>query len=141
MTYAWIAEQGRDFALSELCAVRGVSVSGYRSWQRGGTPDRQRLTPSQWVALIRAIHAEHKAADGSPRMVRERQARGFSVGKERGERLLRECDMRARHKRRYQVTTDSRHGLPVAPNLLDRNFTPAAPHQVWTSDITSRWTD
>jgi transposase InsO family protein len=59
-------------------------------------------------------------------------------GKERVERLMRENGIRARHKRRYKVTTDSKHGLPVAENLLDRNFTPAAPNQVWTSDITYR---
>ena len=47
----------------------------------------------------------------------------------------------ARHKRRYKVTTDSKHGLPVAENLLARNFTPTAPNQVWTSDITYLWTD
>lgn len=54
---------------------------------------------------------------------------------------MRENGIRARHKRRYKVTTDSKHGLPVADNLLDRNFTPTAPNQVWTSDITYLWTD
>ena len=48
---------------------------------------------------------------------------------------------RARHKRRYRVTTDSRHKLPVAPNVLNRNFTPAEPNQVFSSDITYIWTD
>jgi putative transposase len=46
-----------------------------------------------------------------------------------------------RYKRRYKVTTDSKHNLPVAPNLLNRNFAPDAPNQVWTSDITYLWTD
>jgi transposase InsO family protein len=53
---------------------------------------------------------------------------------------MRENGIRARHKRRYKATTDSRHGLPVAPNLLDRQFQPSAPDQVWTSDITYLWT-
>jgi len=66
--------------------------------------------------------------------------RGLTAGKERIERLMREHDLRVRHKRRYKVTTDSKHGLPVAANLLERNFTPAAPNQVWTSDITYLWT-
>jgi transposase InsO family protein len=65
----------------------------------------------------------------------------FSAGKERVERLMRENGIHARHKRRYKVTTDSKHGLPVADNLLDRNFTPTSPNQVWTSDITYLWTD
>jgi len=54
---------------------------------------------------------------------------------------MRENGIRARHKRRFKVTTDSKHGLPVAVNLLDRNFTPTSPNQVWTSDITYLWTD
>jgi len=93
------------------------------------------------LALIRAIHAEFKGAYGSPRMVSELRLRGFSASKERVEWLMRENGIHARHRRRYKVTTDSKHGLPVAPNLLDRNFTPTAPNQVWTSDITYLWTD
>ena len=103
--------------------------------------DRKRLTDSQMLALIRAIHAELKGAYGSPRMVRELRARDFSASKERVERLMRDNGIHARHKRRYKVTTDSKHGLPVAGNLLARNFTPTAPNQVWTSDITYLWTD
>lgn len=90
---------------------------------------------------IRAIHVELKGAYGNPRMVHELRLRGFTAGKERVERLMRENSIRARHKRRYKVATDSKHILPVAANLLDRNFTPAAPNQVWTSDITYLWTD
>jgi putative transposase len=74
-------------------------------------------------------------------MVRELRTRGFSASKERVERLMRDNGIYARHKRRYKVTTDSKHGLPVAENLLARNFTPTAPNQVWTSDITYLWTD
>lgn len=78
---------------------------------------------------------------GRPRRVQELRARGFSARKERIERLMRDNGIRARHKRRTKVTTDSKHGLPVAANLLGRNFTPAAPNKVWTSDITYLWTD
>jgi putative transposase len=69
--YAWIDTQRETFDLAELCAVLDVSVSGYRAWTRGGTPDRKRLTDAQMLTLIRAIHAEFKGAYGSPRMVRE----------------------------------------------------------------------
>ncbi len=141
MKYAWIDAQAKQYALSELCGALEVSVSGFRAWKRGGTPQRKRLTAKQTVAMIRVIHAEFKGAYGSPRMVRELRRRGFTAGKERIERLMREHGIRARHKRRYRVTTDSKHGLPVAPNLLDRNFTPAVPNQVWTADITYLWTD
>ena len=141
MKYAWIAERGKGFALAEMCEILGVSISGYRAWKRGGAPDRKRLTDSQMLALIRAIHAELKGAYGSPRMVRELRARGFSASKERVERLMRNNGIHARHKRRYKVTTDSKHTLPVAENLLARNFAPSAPNRVWTSDITYLWTE
>ena len=95
----------------------------------------------QMLAIIRAIHAELKGAYGSPHMTNELRLRGFKASKERVERLMREHGIHARHKRRYKVTTDSKHVLPVADNLLDRNFLPTAPNQVWTSDITYLWTD
>ncbi|MBZ0090672.1 MAG: IS3 family transposase [Sulfuricellaceae bacterium] len=139
--YAWIDAERDHFELAELCVVLDVSVSGYRAWKRGGKPDRKRLTDPQMLALIRAIHAELKGAYGSPRMVRELRARGFSASKDRVERLMRENGIRARHKRRFKATTDSKHALPVAGNLLDRNFTPSAPNQVWTADMTYLWTD
>ena len=141
MKYAWIDAQRPVFDLAEMCVVLDVSVSGYRAWKRGGTPNRKRLTDAQMLALIRAIDAELKGAYGSPRMVLELRARGFSAGKERVERLMRDNGIHARHKRRYKATTDSNHGLPVAENLLNRDFTPTAPNQVWTSDITYLWTD
>ena len=62
MKYAWMTAQGKAFPLSEMCKVLDVSLSGYRAWKRGGKPDRQRLTDSQMLALIRAIHAELKGA-------------------------------------------------------------------------------
>lgn len=82
-----------------------------------------------------------EGAYGSPRMVRELRDREFRASKERVERLMRENGIRARHKRRFKATTDSKHALPVAPNLLARDFTPASPNQGWTTDMTCIWTD
>jgi len=90
---------------------------------------------------MRAIHVEVKAAYGSPRMLRELRDRGFAVGKTRVERLMREHGIRARHKRRYKATTDSRHGLAVAENLVRRQFVPEAPNRLWSADLTYIRTD
>ena len=130
-----------EFELDEMSAVLDVSLSGYRAWARGGRPERKRLTDAQLLALLRAIHAQFKGAYGSPRMVEELRSRGIAASKARVERLMRENGIHARHKRRYKATTDSRHTLPVADNLLDRNFNPPAPNRVWTSDLTYLWTD
>jgi len=134
--YAWIDAQRREYPLPEMCEVLAVSVSGYRAWRRGGQPGRTRLTDAQAVALMRSIHAEVKGAYGSRRMHRELRDRDHRIGLGRIERLMREHAIRARHKRRYKATTDSRHTLPVADNLLARQFTPEAPNRVWTGDIT-----
>lgn len=141
MKYAWIDARRTDHGLDMMCSVLDVSVSGYRSWKCGGKPERKRLTDGQMLILIQAIHAEFRGIYGSPRMVRELRGRGFPASKKRVERLMRENNIQARHKRRYKVTTDSQHNLPVAPNLLNRNFTPDVPNMVWTSDITYLWTD
>jgi len=86
---------------------------------------------------IRAVYAENRGAYGWPRIWRQLRAQGMRVGKQRVQRLMRQHGIRARGKRRFRVmTTDSRHGLPIAPNLLNRNFTVAAPNQVWVGDIT-----
>ena len=141
MKYAWMYAQRKAHRLDEMCRVLNVSESGYRAWEHGGKPHRKRLTDAQMLALIQTIHVEFKGAYGSPRMVSELRLRGYPASKERVERLMQENGIKAKHKRRFKVTTDSKHNLPIAPNLLARNFTPTAPNQVWTSDITYLWTD
>jgi transposase InsO family protein len=134
--YAWIDTQRRQYPLPDMCEVLTVSISGYRAWRRGGKPDRKRLTDPQALALIRSIHAEVKAAYGSRRIHRELQGRGHRIGLRRVERLMHAHGIHARHKRRFKATTDSKHSMPVAANVLERNFTPAAANRVWTGDIT-----
>ena len=138
---AWIATQRKVYPLPVMCDVLTVSISGYRAWKRGGSPTRARLTDIQMLALIQSIHQEFKGSYGSPRMVRELRERGFPASKPRVERLMKENGIKARHKRRYKATTDSKHHLPVADNLLKRDFMPTAPNKVWTADMTYIWTD
>lgn len=141
MKYAWMELERRQFPLPEMCSVLDVSVSGYRAWLGGGTQGSTRLSDVQAVVVIKTIHAEVRGAYGSRRMHRELQGRGHPVGLSRIERLMRDNGVRARHKRRYKATTDSKHALPVAANVLDRQFSPAMPDQVWTGDITYIATD
>ena len=91
---------------------------------------------------IRAVYAENRGAYGWPRIWRQLRAQGIRVGKQRVQQLMQQHGIRARGKRRFRITTtDSRHGLPIAPNLLDRNFTVAEPNQVWVGDMTYIPTD
>jgi Transposase and inactivated derivatives len=140
--YAWIERHGRQWPLSLTCEVLRVSVSGYlehrrrRDARKPSRPGSGRLSDEVLLVHMRAIHAEMGQEYGWPRMWKELLARGHRVGKERVHRLMSRHGIRARGRRKYVVTTDSRHHLPVAPDLLQRDFSPAAPNQVWSSDIT-----
>lgn len=135
MKYAWIDGQRDSYPLQSLCEQLGVSTSGYADWKDCGGPTHW-LSDEQLLTLIRAVHAQYKHAYGSPRMTAELKSRGIPVSRDRVRRLMKANGIRARHKRRYKATTDSRHTLPIAPNLLDRQFKTCAPDQVWAADIT-----
>ena len=140
MRYAFIATEEAHYPREILCHVMEVSSSGFASWRRGGTRCKRR-TDIQLLTLIRAIHHRVKGAYGSPRMYDEIKDAGHPVSRTRVERLMRENGIRARHKRRYKATTDSKHAFPVAQNLLDRQFNPSAPGTVFSADITYIATD
>jgi putative transposase len=73
-------------------------------------------------------------------MTRELRDSGLTVGRRRTARLMRENGLRARQKRRVKRTTDSQHAWPVAPNLLDQDFTATGPDEKWGADISYVWT-
>jgi transposase InsO family protein len=146
--YAWIASNKAKWPITLACDVLGVSASGYfEHWRRKKleTPTKpganRRMSDEALLVHIRAIHAEVKGEYGWPKMWKELVARGYRVGKERVRRLMKNHGIRARCKRKFVVTTDSKHHLPIAPDLVQRNFTPTAPNQVWTGDITYIATD
>jgi len=139
--YAWIEKHVARWPVGVMCEVLEVSLSGLRAWRGGGRRRPERLTDAELLKLIRAIHAQFEAAYGSPRMHEELRDRGHRVGKARVERLMRESGIRGRHKRRWKATTDSKHDLPVAPNVVARDFSPREPNRVWGADITYIGTD
>ena len=128
-----------------MCEVLQVSASGYFRWDAStrGTEHgpRGRHSDDALLIHIRAIHEQLRGEYGWPRMHRELLARGLRVGKERVRRLMQRHGIRAKGKRKFVVTTDSAHRLPVAPDLVQRRFTPAAPNVVWSGDITYIATD
>jgi putative transposase len=137
--YAFIQRHKRVWPIRVQCRVLGVSVSGYHQHlaRRREIARRRRLSDEALRVHIRAAFAENRGAYGWPRIWRQLRAQGVRVGKQRAQRLMQQHGIRARGKRRFRVTTtDSRHDLPIAPNLLNRNFTPAAPNQTRPGDIT-----
>ena len=123
------------FPVRIMCTVLEVSASGYYAWR--DRPESAHAAAARDLAAdIRRIHAESRAAYGSPRVHATLRAEGRRVGVNRVARLMRHHGIQGRHKRRVPRTTDSQHALPIAPNLLDRQFTAAAPNRVWLADIT-----
>jgi putative transposase len=139
MKFAFITREKATFPIDLLCTVLGVSRAGFYAAQRRPVAARRR-EDQQFAVHVAAAHATSRGRYGSPRVYRELQAQGHDVGRHRVARLMREQGLRAREKRRFQRTTDSQHGLPVAPNVLDRQFTVPTPNTAWVSDITYLWT-
>ena len=122
-----------------MCKVLKVSRSGYYSWSNRPESLKKRQD-KEILAAIRNIFTESRRTYGSPRVHRELHRRGVFCGKNRVARLMRKDGLRAKVKRRFKATTDSKHNLPVAGNLVQRNFMPEHPDQVWAGDITYVWT-
>lgn len=100
-----------------------------------------RRSEDQRLAIkVAAIHRESRRRYGSPRVHEELRDQGVCTGRKRVARLMREQGLQARRKRRFRVTTDSRHDLPVGPNLVARKFEVSAPNTTWVTDITYIWT-
>jgi putative transposase len=136
--YAFIQHNRLVWPISVQCRVLRVSVSGYHQHvrRRQQIAQRRHLSDAALLVHIRAVFAANRGAYGWPRVWRQLLRQGVRVGKLRVQRLMRQHGIRARGKRRFRITTDSRHGLPVAPNLLDRNFTAASPNRAWAGDVT-----
>jgi transposase InsO family protein len=138
LKYAFIHLHRSVWPISVQCRVLEASVAGYHehfvrlasAWQR------RHLSDDALLVHIKAIHAQTHGGYGWPRTWKELLARGIRVGKERVQKLMQLHGVRAKGKRRFKVTTDSNHDLPIAPNLLDRQFTVAEPDKVWAGDIT-----
>lgn len=139
MIYRFVRDHQRRFPVTIMCQVLGVSRSGYYAWIT--RPDSARRREDQTLKRrIKAIHRDSRETYGSPRVHRQLRSEGETCGRHRVSRLMREDGLKAKVRKRYKATTDSKHKLPVAPNLLQRDFAPATPNQVWASDITYVWT-
>jgi transposase InsO family protein len=134
MRFRFVAAERASFPVRALCRVVGASASGFYVWLRRGS-DRRGGADRGLAARVGAIFAASRGTYGSPRIHAELRAQGVRVGRERVARLVREAGLAVARLRRVPRTTDSRHGHPVAPNLLGRRFTADRPDAVWLADI------
>lgn len=139
MRYQFVRDNEGQFAVRSLCRVMEVAPSGFYAWRTRPQSARASATDTL-VKQIKAASETSRQTYGSPRIYRELRAQGVSCGLNRVARLMRRHGIKARRKRRFKKTTDSRHALPIQPNLLDRRFMTPKPNRRWASDITYIWT-
>jgi transposase InsO family protein len=129
----------KDFPVDFMSEIFGVSKSGYYAWRNRDNSEKE----AKELKLLRAIEDVHRSSRknyGSPRIFNQLIGMGHKVGKTKVEKTMKKHGIRAKTKRKFRHTTDSKHHLPVAPNLLERNFSPEKPNQTWASDLTYVWT-
>jgi putative transposase len=129
-----------DYPLPHLCQVLNVSASGYYAW--GDRPlSKWAREEARLEVEIRAAHKRTRQTYGAERLQQDLAEHGIQVGICRIKRIRRKLSIRCKQKRKFKATTDSKHKLPVAENILDQQFTVTSPNKVWTSDITYVPTD
>lgn len=135
MIYQFIEENKQEFPVVVMCRVLGVSESGFSAWLKRPVSQRKR-EDAQLTEKLRQGFESHQGRYGSPRLQVELREQGISCSCKRIARLMRAAGLCAKRKRRRVLTTRRDATHPVAPNLLERDFTAAEPNTKWTTDIT-----
>jgi putative transposase len=134
MRFSFIAEYKKMYPILVLCRVLRVSRSGFYSWRR--RPESARSSENRRLLVnIGTIHATRRQIYGSPRIHAELRAQGWRCSRNRIARLMRCHGIRSKVRRQFRITTKTKPGRPIAPNLLKRRFKAAHPNQTWVADI------
>ena len=140
MKYARMEVLRREFPIVMMCRIFDVSESGYYVWRKR-PPSARACEDARLEIEIKAAHERTRQTYGPERLRSDLADNGILVGLHRIKRIRRKLGLRCKQKRKFKATTDSRHTLPVAPNLLNRQFATRAPNHAWVSDITYIATD
>ncbi|AQS89609.1 integrase [Gluconobacter albidus] len=140
MRFTFIREHRHDWSIERLCQVLQVSTRGYRAWKVRPVCLRQRIDLKA-LAHIREHFVLSNSTYGRPRMTKELKEAGLDIGERRVGRLMKLNGIRPVRTRRHKVTTDSRHSLGVAANVLNGDFVANAPNRKWAGDISYIWTN
>jgi putative transposase len=128
-----VSDHQADYPIASMCRLLGVSSSGYHAWVKR-RPARRSETDAAVMAEVRAAHATSRGTYGAPRIHAELAHKGIHVGRKRVARLMREAGLAGVSRRKFVVTTLKGDGRQ-APDLVERNFTAAAPDRLWVADI------
>jgi putative transposase len=136
MRFHFIAAEKAKYPVALLCRSLRVSRSGFYAWAGRG-PSKRVRDDARLTAQLRLAHADSRQTYGRPRLCRALHDRGIAISGKRVARLMRAAGLRARGRRRFIVTTNSRHHLAIAPNRLRRRFHPRRLNRVWAADMTA----
>lgn len=139
MRFAAIDDCRDQFRLGPMCRAMRVAPSGYHAWRLRPLCERKK-DELRLVQRIEEIHLGSRETYGSPRIHAVLSGKGENCSKDKVARLMRKHGIRAKTKKKFKATTNSKHKLPVADNVLNRNFEPEAPNKSWAGDITFLWT-
>ena len=135
MRYRFIDTHKKTWPVRLMCQVLDVSSSGYYHWRR--RPESvQALSNRALDSEIRLVYSEHKQRYGVPRITDELKDRGFHCSENRVARRMQKLGLKGIQAKKFKRTTDSNHARPVAPDLIEQDFTALAPNQKWVSDLT-----
>lgn len=136
MKYQFMADHREEFEIRVMCRVLGVSRSGYYAWRKRPTSPRK-MADRALSQQIKQIHHQSRQTYGSPRIQAELAENGVNCGHKRIARLMHDEELFAKQSRKFRVTTtDSAHNYPIAPNLLDQDFSASRANEKWLTDIT-----
>ena len=140
MKYSFITQKKKTCPVGTMCRLLGVSRSAYYGHEqcRRNRPDD--LYHRQLLDAVLDIARSCDYTYGTRRMKRALNASGYPVSRWKARKLMREAVVAVRHRKKYKVTTDSNHPLPVFENQLNRQFTVTGPDQAYVCDITYIWT-
>lgn len=140
MRYRFVDEHKKVWPVNLMCSALSVSRSGYYDWA-GRDPSRRVQSNKELDSWIRKLFVQHRQRYGSPRIVDALRDQGFDCSENRVARRMQAQGLMAIQAKKFKVTTDSNHSMPVAPDLIEQDFSAAAANQKWTSDISYIWTD
>jgi transposase InsO family protein len=129
-----------DYPLFVLCRVLNASRSGYYAWLNR-KPSKHAQEEARLEIEIKAAHKRTRGTFGPERLQRDLAEHGIKVGSSRVRRIRKKLKIRCKQVKKFKATTNSKHTLPVAENLLEQNFEISLPNRVWVSDITYISTD
>lgn len=139
MRYQFVQQHSGQFPVRALCRMMKITRSGYYAW-KGRKPSQRQQDNERLLSRIHAFFERSQGTYGSLRILRDLREEGFCCGKHRVAKLMRQAGLRAVAAPRFRITTDSKHVLPVADNLLNQDFDAPEANVKWASDITYLWT-